>query len=167
MKKIRETFFKWDSVVKDGKCVPKSFPGRFPTRWRIVFKYQEGKRKRVWRYFGKPDRRIADKLNRMCNKLKGTAWTMEGDKNGVIQQGYCRTPSPYVPMAMYSNVARFYYPWNLYDNMVISNWGGQGFGRMQITFKGKKWVVYSRVQRAADDTLGAHKKWLEKSFPWQ
>lgn len=143
---------------------PQPFPGAYPTRWivKVLFhKSVRGRIKvaRVWRYFGKPNKGVADYLRWLWQE-GGEHFIkfVEMDRGGAIWTSESLA-SPDLRVQDWSeSLAHYYYPWDWSGARMLTLWHAPVF-RFRIITKRHTGVVYSSIVPNADSQR-LHRKWL-------
>lgn len=150
---------------------PLPFPGRYPTRWKIVIHEPVnpleciGETKKT-RYIGKPSLRMGLKfLKKMAMIPNGAYWFCEFDRGGVISRAGGPTGHGRFPLQEYNGtLIGFYYPWSVV-NEVCGPWRIQFLYPIRIHYKGQQSTLYSPYDNMLDeaahgDKLGDFRQWL-------
>lgn len=159
---------------------PLPFPGVCPTRWLIKMMWDPRplsvvtrrgsasiRHTRSFVYNGKPSPNIARKVLSILNSRASRFWIFEYDRGGVIACTALPAHGPVNNLNVHnwnSAIYKFYYPWNT-GTYFIAPWASQIYNRVRLTFRNKKFVVYSSVSAAGlagSMKLQEHKTWLER-----
>lgn len=139
------------------------FPGRYPTRWRVVF--FEGI-KTVFDYIGKPSPTIVAKIDAL-NKRKGTLVLAEFDRLGTFRQLMRGTPG-IMALHYYNGIAAYlYYPWHSSIGEFHGPWRAPVHLK-RVLLDGRSFAVYSPFEKMLPDQvepLREWKTWLRRTNP--
>jgi hypothetical protein len=157
----------WDGDAGRKRILP--FPGRFPTRWKVVY-YENLKdllvpMKAVFQYIGKPSQEIINKVATF--KQKGYIYLLEFDRLGAFRYAYRPTPKDeYFVQGYAANVCYAYYPWSAYADEFFCMWRHPLFIK-RVLFNGNQFNMYSPYEKmsglAETQMLREHREWLVKT----
>jgi len=138
-------------MVITGREKVKPFPGRFPTRWKILFNGTGIDKSKTFDYFGKPNRDIAMMLSWLLPRHAGLFQAWEFDRLGAFRYGYLSTPKNYAKVtAKSSAVCYFYYPFHTTSSDFFAPWvTGKVFPKWMIL--DRKFAIYTPYERMLQD----------------
>lgn len=157
---------KWDQKRRD----PKPFPGVFPTRWGIKFKYEASLigHPRTYvkelNYIGKPSKGLAIRISELGRRREGHLIFWEFDRGGLIQSGMWGCPF-YRMRNLWAPLMQFYYRgWaaDMYPDM-MSTWKDTPMvpNRLKLTHNKKTYVVYHPTGDLLLNSQKEMKQWEE------
>jgi hypothetical protein len=153
----------WRKITSwENKTIPTPFPGLYPTRWQLVFKYVRDKKHHEYRYSGKPCKKVADIVYSLSLKVAGSFRLIEYDKAGPISETRGKTPSglEFSVHDWNSRVYAFYYPQTWGSGLTLQPWK-QKIYLKRITLEGKNFMVYSPLIKLTGTLeLEEYRKWL-------
>lgn len=169
MKKIDYKNPEFWTCDTERKCA-KPFPGRYPTRWRLVV--LDGTDKVLFDYQGKPSYPTAIrelfKLIKPPSGVVGTVVCMEYDRLGVFRAVGQTTPRHNLALWQYNPVlSYFYYPWSATHRDFTEPWQNGLYHKM-LSLGSYKWFVYSPFKKMIGpetERLREYKTWLRKENP--
>src|SRR5271168_63294 len=157
----------WQVDPARTKAMP--FPGRYPTRWHLIF--LSAPKKVLWQYEGKPNKLIIPKVESFLKK-HGTMWLCEYDRGGCFRYTWQSTPRK-MPFNVYglNSLAAWYYPWAKEGSgsEFFRAWR-YGVQHKMILSQGKKFFVYSTIKEmlmgeSNIQLLREYRTWLRKVDP--
>lgn len=169
MKPLNELYKKpefWK--VELARIKPNPFPGRYPTRWRLVAFRGE---RLVFDYIGRPSLTQMWRFKSFARRTRGHVMFAEFDRSGVIRWGMLKTPTRGFGLTQaHHTLLAFYYPWH--DASTLFNpWESPIFHK-EIRLTGHKWWVYSPYGKMVGisdyaELLRAYRTWLRKQNLWK
>jgi hypothetical protein len=153
---------------------PQPFPGRFPTRWSLLF-YEVTKRgnyKIAWQYVGKPNSALVNRIWPFLSK-HGSMLLVEFDKGGAFKQTWKNCPrGEFTTQTLNHTLSAFYYPWqpDAVGVAFFAHWAKPGTGSRGIEFGKRRFFVYSPYPKMDDlagiERLRIYRQWLRRVNPW-
>lgn len=140
------------------------FPGRYPTRWRILF---HGKTT-DWQVITKPNPLLINLIKRVARHAKGVLEIQEFDRAGVFRYVKANTPRKLIGVTGFNPVLiGRYYPWEGLVNMEEFFWNWQNPVYSKLIKLGKQsFFVYSSYEvmwnEAGFQRLRDYRTWLKR-----
>jgi hypothetical protein len=167
MKKITaKEVLTWE--LRSDRLDPKPFAGLYPTRWLIRGELRQGKQKKSFYYFGKPNYHVAMQVARLAADNNGWIQFREFDRGGLIKSGLRNCPAAYMDMGCqeYANVlCQLYYFIGQRPDRWFNGWEVGGWRhRKQVIIRGHKIMTYDNLPEPWSSlTLAGGKKWAQNT----
>ena len=160
-----------------GRSRPQPFPGRYPTRWRLLFQKTEynepdelfGHSVVVFDVITKPNAAWIKRINKYC-RYDGAVALTEFDKGGPIRACYRSTPrANYSLTQLAESLAKFYYPFTGHSGDFFEPWSIPCYSKL-LTLGRRSFYIYSKFEKMDKEPqfhyLREYAQWLSVTKPW-